>query len=373
MIKYPRYKVAAMHVAPVFLDTAATIEKVCSLIGEAARNGARLMAFPETFVPAFPIWAALRAPLYNHAFFGRLATQALRVPGPEIDQVAAAARRYGVIVSLGINEGTDASDGCIWNSNVLIGDDGRVLNHHRKIVPTFWEKLVWANGDGAGLRVCETALGRLGMLICGENTNPLARFALMAQGEQVHVSSFPPVWPAHDPADVKAYDVSDAIRLRVRNHAFEGKLFNVVASAFMDKAMLEGLSQGDANMARILENSPRGISMVVGPMGAVIGQTMQNEEGILYADIDLSETVEPRQLQDVAGYYNRFDIFNLTVNRVANRPVEFVDGVRQSEGPRETAPEIREARLRDGPAAPDTGRAPGVTFAEDVPLRARST
>lgn len=325
MNDYPRCKVAAMHVAPVFMDTARTIDKVCSLVEEAARHGARLVAFPETFVPAFPIWCALRAPIHNHEFFRRLAAQAVLVPGQEIARVAATARNCGVYVSLGINEGSRASSGCIWNSNVLIGEDGRILNHHRKLMPTFWEKLVWANGDGAGLRVTETALGRVGMLICGENTNPLARFSLMAQGEQVHISSFPSVWPAHDPSRTGAYEVADAIRIRVRNHAFEGKLFNIVASAFLDKAAVEGLSQGDREIARILEESSRGTSMVVGPTGVPISEELQDEEGIVYADVDVAATVEPRQLHDVAGYYNRFDVFRLNVNRAANRPVTFVD------------------------------------------------
>jgi len=239
---YPAYKVAAMHVAPVFLDAEATVQKSCALIAEAVTNGARLVAFPEVHLPAFPLWAALRAPLYNHDFFCRLAASSPKAGGPEIQQICAAARHYGVMVSYGFNEATDVNVGCLWNSNVLIDETGRVINHQRKLVPTFWEKLVWANGDGTGLQVCDTALGRFGMLICGENTNPLARFALMAQGEQVHVSSFPPVWPAHDPKDAGAYDVADAIRIRVRNHAFEGKLFNMVAAAFMDQAMLDGLS-----------------------------------------------------------------------------------------------------------------------------------
>lgn len=325
MNDYPRCKVAAMHVAPVFLDTARTIDKVCSLVEEAARHGARLVAFPETFVPAFPVWSALRAPIHNHDFFRRLAAQAVLVPGPELARVAATARNFGVFVSLGINEGSRASTGCIWNSNVLIGEDGAILNHHRKLMPTFWEKLVWANGDGAGLRVTETVLGRIGMLICGENTNPLARFSLMAQGEQLHISSFPSVWPAHEPNHKGAYEVADAIRIRVRNHAFEGKLFNIVASAFLDKAAMDGLSQGDPEIARILQESSRGISMVVGPSGVPISDELQNEEGIVYADVDVAATVEPRQLHDVAGYYNRFDVFRLSVNRSENRPVTFVD------------------------------------------------
>ena len=148
-------------------------------------------------------------------------------------RVAATARACGVFVSLGFNEGTPASVGCIWNANVLIGDEGAVLNHHRKLVPTFFEKLVWANGDGAGLRVCETRLGRIGMLICGENTNPLARYTLMAQGEQVHISTYPPVWPTKDPKTGGNYDLAGAIRIRAGAHAFEAKAFNVVVSAFI--------------------------------------------------------------------------------------------------------------------------------------------
>lgn len=323
MTKYPAYKVAAMHVAPVFLDTPKTVEKACSLIEEAARNGARLIAFPETYVPAFPIWCALRAPLYNHEYFKALAANAVKVPGPELTQLCATARKCGVFISMGFNEGTDASVGCIWNSNVLIDDQGRVINHHRKLVPTFWEKLVWANGDGAGLRVCDTPLGKIGMLICGENTNPLARFALMAQGEQVHVSSFPPVWPANDPKQSGYYNVANAIRIRVGNHSFEGKLFNIVAAGYLDSRSRDALAQNDPDIARVLDNSPRGVSMVIGPSGEPIGETLCDEEGILYADIDVADCVEPKQLHDVVGYYNRFDIFKLTVDRSANRPIAF--------------------------------------------------
>ena len=191
----PAYKVAAAHVAPVFLDRDATLAKACALIGEAARNGAQLIVFPETYIPAFPLWCALQAPIENHDLFCQLATGSLRVDGPEIGKVAEAARRNGIFVSLGFNEVSPISDGCLWNANLLLSDRGDLLVHHRKLVPTFYEKLVWAPGDGSGLQVSETRLGRMGMLICGENTNPLARFALLAQGEQLHLSTYPPLWP----------------------------------------------------------------------------------------------------------------------------------------------------------------------------------
>ena len=319
----PPYKVAAAHVAPVFLDLERTVEKACTVIDEAAHNGARLVAFPEAFIPAFPVWCALRAPIYNHDLFCLLAEGSILVDGPEMAQIRGAAREQGVFVSLGFNERSEASVGSIWNSNALIGADGTILNHHRKIVPTFYEKLVWANGDGAGLRVCETSLGRLGVLICGENTNPLARYTLMAQGEQVHVATYPPVWPTSDPEEGANYDLAEAIQIRAGAHSFEAKAFTLVVSAFMDEAMRDRLASLGADAARILEGSPRAVSMVVGPDGRVVGEVKCEDEGILYGEIDLSQCVVQKQFHDVVGHYNRFDIFNLQVNRSANRPVSF--------------------------------------------------
>ena len=320
---YPSFKAALAHVAPVFLDRDATVDKCCALIAEAARNGARLVAFPEAYVPAFPAWAALDAPINNHEFFLRLAANTVRVPGPEVSAIAEAARRAGIFVSVGVNEGTDASVGCIWNANLLIGEDGAVLNHHRKIVPTFFEKMVWANGDGAGLRVVETAIGRIGALICGENTNPLARYALMAQGEQVHVASYPPIWPTRDPDGGGNYDLANAIRIRAGAHSFEAKCFTVVVSGVMDGLMRRELGKIGKETARILEHTPCGVSMVLGPTGDVVSDVAETEETLLYCDIDVAQCVEPKQFHDVVGYYNRFDIFKLTVNRSANRPVAF--------------------------------------------------
>jgi predicted amidohydrolase len=237
MVRYPAYKVAAAHVAPVFLDTDRSVEKACSVIEEAAGKGARLIAFPEAILPGFPVWAALDAPIRTHELFKRLAASAVAIDGPELARVRQAARRKGVFVSIGFTEGTTVSVGCLWNANVLIGADGAILNHHRKLVPTWYEKLIWAGGDGRGLRVSDTEMGRIGMLICGENTNPLARFALMAEGEQVHVSTYPPVWPTRPPEGPGNYDLAQAIRIRSGAHAFEAKVFNVVASSCVDQTL----------------------------------------------------------------------------------------------------------------------------------------
>lgn len=324
MKTYPAYKVAIAHAAPVFLDLGATVEKTCALIEEAARGGAQLVVFPEAYIPAFPVWSSLQAPIYNHDFFRRLAANSVRCPGPELAQIASVAKRVGIFVSLGFNEISPVSVGCIWNANVLIGDDGSILNHRRKLVPTFYEKLTWANGDGAGLCIAETRLGRIGVLICGENTNPLARYALMAQGEQVHVSTYPPVWPTRDPKGGGNYDLAGAIRIRAGAHSFEGKVFNIVASGFMDTKMREMLVSLTPDAGRILDDSPRGVSMVIGPTGEPVSEMLSDSEGLLYAHLDIADCVEPKQIHDVVGYYNRFDIFQLTVNRSAHRPINFV-------------------------------------------------
>jgi nitrilase len=332
-----RIKVAAAHVAPVFLELGGTIEKTLSIISEAAEHGAQLVAFPETYIPAFPVWSALRSPIYNHELFCRLVANSILVNGPEMAQICETAREKEILVSVGFNEATRDSAGCVYNSNVLIGHDGAILNHHRKIVPTFYEKLSWSPGDGAGLRVCDTNCGRIGMLICGENTNPLARYTMMAEGEQVHISTYPPIWPSHEPGEGN-YDLAHAIRLRAGAHSFEAKAFNIVSSGFMDNAMFDFLAELDSNAGKILEASPRSVSLITNPSGVSVSEERCDEEGIVYAELDLSECVEPKQFHDVSGGYNRFDIFQLTVNRTPNRPIQFASlDMRQPQS--ETNPE----------------------------------
>ena len=325
MSDLPKFKAAAVHAAPVFLDKAATTEKAISIIREAARAGAELVAFPETFIPAFPVWAALWAPIENHEFFLRMADASIFVDGPELARIRRTARELGVFVSMGFSERSPVSLGCMWNSNVMIGDDGAILVHHRKLVPTFYEKLVWASGDGEGLRVADTRIGKIGGLICGENTNPLARFALMAQGEQVHISSWPPMWPTRHPSNKGNFDNVAANRIRASAHSFEAKAFGIVTAGFMDAAMRQQLVVRDPGIASVIDGTPRAASFFVSPTGDPISETLQDQEGIVYADIDIGLCVEPKQFHDVVGYYNRYDVFEFTVRRQRQRPAAFID------------------------------------------------
>lgn len=333
MSSLPKVRVAAVHAAPVFLNKQATTDKAVSLIREATRHGAELIAFPETYIPAFPVWAALWAPILNHDLFEAMVENSVVVPGPEIGAIAAEARRNGVFVSMGVSERNPISSGGIWNTNVLIGEEGQILNHHRKLVPTFYEKLVWASGDGAGLQIADTRLGRIGNLICGENTNPLARFALMAQGEHIHISSWPPMWPTKKPSVGGNFDNVAANRIRAAGHCFEAKAFGIVAAGFMDSAMRAFLVDRDPAIAEIIDGTPRAASMFVDPTGAQIGDFLQQEEGIAYADFDLNRCIEPKQFHDVIGYYNRFDVFQVAIQRERTVPVQWTGAPFQASAP----------------------------------------
>ena len=216
---WPVFTAAAVQAAPVYLDRQATVDKACALIREAGRAGARLVAFPEVFVPGFPHWIYLDRPQPNERYFVELVREAVQVPGPETERLGQAAREAGAHVVIGVNERSPRSMGELFNTNLIFGPDGSLLGRHRKLMPTYAEKMVWSFGDGSTLRVYDTAVGRLGTLCCGENTNPLARFALIAQGEQVHVANYP-ARPAGDP-----YDLTRAIEIRSAAHAFEGKCF----------------------------------------------------------------------------------------------------------------------------------------------------
>lgn len=321
----PTVNVAAAHAASVYMNKAACVDKACSFIAEAAANGAELVVFPESFIPGFPVWAALWAPIYNHDWFRLMVENSVMIDGPEITAIRSAARRHKIIVSLGFSESTRASVGCIWNSNVLIDEEGTVLNHHRKLVPTFYEKMVWAPGDGHGLQVSNTRIGNIGALICGENTNPLARYSLAAQGEHIHISAWPAIWPTRKPGG-QNFDNLAANRIRAGAHSFEAKVFGILNAGFVDDSMLDLLKKsGDPMAIDVLDNSPRAATQFLDPTGATIGDTLQNEEGLAYAMFNLNDCIEPKQFHDITGYYNRFDVFDLTIDRRRISPATFKD------------------------------------------------
>ncbi len=320
MLELPRFKAAAVQTAPVFLDTDATVDKVVRLIGEAADNGAQLIAFPEVFVAGYPYWSWIGNPVEGSPWFEKLARSAIEIPGPEITKIAAAARRHKINVVVGVNERNRHGIGTLYNTLVTIADDGRILGRHRKLVPTWAEKLTWAPGDASALRVHETSIGPLGSLACGENTNTLARFSLVAQGELVHVASYISL-----PVAPPDYDMAEAIKVRAAAHSFEGKLFTIVSCSTVSEEIISALEPDFPKARELLSRKNSAFSAVLGPDGRVIGQPLIDQEGIVYADIDLARCIQPRQMHDISGHYNRFDIFDLRVNRRGQQAARFDD------------------------------------------------
>lgn len=321
MLNLPRFKAAAVQAAPVFLDPAATVDKATSLIREAAANGAELVAFPEVFVAGYPYWSWIADPIAGSPWFEKLARASILVPGPEIDRLCTAAREAGVHVVIGVNERSPVSLGTLYNTLVFIGPDGTILGKHRKLVPTWAEKLTWAHGDGSTLKVYDTAIGPLGGLACGENTNTLARFSLLAQGELVHVASYIAL-----PVAPPDYDMAEAIKVRAAAHCFEGKLFTIVSCSTVSEEIIGAMETLVPDARARLERKNSAFSGILGPDGRVVGKPLIDEEGIVYGEIDLSRCIQPKQMHDIIGHYNRFDIFDLRVNAVPQQPVRIDTG-----------------------------------------------
>lgn len=330
LARLPRSRVAAVQAAPVFLDTPATVDRACALIAEAAGNGAQLVAFPEVFVSGYPYWNWLLNPIDGSRWFRRLWESAITVPGPEVERLCEAARTHGCTVVIGCNERPAGGAGTIFNTNLIIGPDGTLLGRHRKLVPTWAEKLTWTGGDGSSLRVHDTPVGPLGTLACGENTNTLARFALLAEGELVHVANYIalPVAPA-------SYNMADAIRIRAAAHAFEGKLFAIVSCSTISPEIVAAMEAERPEARALLDRRESAFSGVIGPSGQLVGDPLIDDEGIVYADIDLNDCIEPRQMHDITGAYNRFDIFDFRVDRTPRGAARFEDGAPPPEPPAE--------------------------------------
>jgi aliphatic nitrilase len=321
MLKLPRFRAAAVQASPVYLNPGATADKAASLVREAAANGAKLVAFPEVFVPGYPYWNWITDPVTGSAWFEKLAKASVLVPGPEVDVVRKAARDTECYVVLGVNERSPVSLGAIYNTLVFIGPDGALLGKHRKLVPTWAEKLTWTGGDGSSLRVYDTEIGRLGGLACGENTNTLARFALLGQGELVHVASYISL-----PVAPPDYDMAEAIKLRAIAHSFEGKIFTIVSCSTVSEEIITAMETVVPDARARLQRKSSAFSGIIGPDGRVVGDALIDDEGIVYADIDLERCIQPKQMHDIVGHYNRFDIFDLRVNRRPLAPLDLADG-----------------------------------------------
>lgn len=297
-------KVAAIQSSAIGLDLEATLAKTLRLIEEAAAGGAGLLAFPETWLPGYPAWldCCRDVALWDHApmkrLFARLRENSVVVPGPVTAALSGAARRHGIVLSVGVQERVEegAGRGTLYNTLLTFGADGTLLNRHRKIMPTFSERLIWGAGDGRSLQAAATDQGRIGGLICWEHWMPLARQALHTSGEDVHIAA----WP----------QVKEMNLVASRHYAFEGRCFVIATGALMRARDLPP----ELEAVEALANDPdafvlNGGSAIIGPDGTVLGGPIWDEDAILTAELDLTRIAEENMTLDVAGHYHRPDIF----------------------------------------------------------------
>jgi len=340
MMKSTKFRAAAIQTAPVYLNREATVEKAVALLTEAASAGANLVVFPETFVPGYPYWVWLETPLKGGPWFRRLHDQSVDLHGPHLRPLQERAKSLGVTVVIGINERNPRNHGAIYNTNVVIGSDGGILGAHRKLALTWAEKLIWTAGDGSTLRIYDTEIGAIGTLACGENTNTLARFALLAMGEMIHASNYP-AFPF-----TKNFDITRGIQTRAGAHALEGKIYNVVSCSTLSPEIVATVAD-TPELEAMMSGHPNACSGIFGPDGMPITDLLIDDEGIVYGDIDLDRCYEAKLLHDILGNYNRFDVFDLRINRRQLAPIRIQDrfeedAIRLSRGDEPTTGDGRE-------------------------------
>jgi predicted amidohydrolase len=305
--------VGIVQAGPVFMDAEASLEKALTLIGQAAAQGAQIIAFGETWLPGYPAWLDYcpDAALWNHEptkqVFARLRRNSVAVPGPLAQRLSETAKRLQVHLVIGVNERVESGpgNGTLYNSLLTFGTDGALLNHHRKLVPTYTERMVWGPGDGHGLKVAETTAGRVGGLICWEHWMPLARQALHVAGEDFHVAVYPTVHEMHQIAS--------------RQYAFEGRCFVLAVGLVMRAGELPAELAAPPNLspdAFVL----RGGSGIIAPDGSWVVAPVFDEERIITAELDLTHIDREQMTLDVTGHYARPDVFDFSLRKPFTAP-----------------------------------------------------
>ncbi|MEM6252828.1 MAG: Nit6803 family nitrilase [Cyanobacteria bacterium P01_D01_bin.156] len=296
-------RAAAVQIAPVLHSRSGTMEKVLKAIDDAAKEGAQLVVFPETFVPYYPYFSFVLPAVLMGKEHMKLYEEAVEVPGPVTEAVSAAARTHGIVVVLGVNE---RDKGSLYNTQLIFDADGSCLLKRRKITPTYHERMVWGQGDGSGLQVCDTAVGRVGALACWEHYNPLARYSLMANHEQIHCAQFP--------GSMVGEIFSSQTEVTLRHHALESGCFVVNSTGWLTPDQVSEIAPNEG-----LEKVLRGgcYTAIISPEGVPLCEPIREGEGIAIADLDFSLITKRKRMMDSVGHYARPDLLQLSVNKAA--------------------------------------------------------
>jgi len=307
--------VAVVQAAPVLFDREATVDKACGLIAAVAEKGARLILFPEAFVPAYPRGLTFGTVVGSRTPEGRRTwhaywDSAVEVPGPATDAIGKAARNAGAFVAIGVIErDTQFTGGTLYCTLLYFGPDGQFLGKHRKLKPTAAERLIWGEGDGSTLTVIDTPYGKVGGLICWENYMPLARMAMYSKGVEIYLAP--------------TADHRDTWHATLKHVGFEGRCFVLGCNQFVTRDMYPKDLPGVADLEDQPEVLTRGGSAIISPLGEALAGPLYGEEGVLYADLDLEDIARSRMDFDVAGHYARPDVFQLIVNESPSPPVQY--------------------------------------------------
>jgi predicted amidohydrolase len=299
--QFDKYLAAVVQASPIFLNRERTVEKACDLVREAARHGAKLIVFPEAWIPTFPHWPRAlpkgERELSQEAWVA-LYQQSVEIPGPDTQALGAAAKQAGCHVVVGVNERSREAGATLYNSLLFLSDDGSILGKRRKLLPTYEERCCWGAGDGADLCVWQTPLGIVGGLICGEHNHPLLRHALALMGEQVHIA----VWP-------KGAHLDRTADLLSRSHALESQVYVLQACGLLAP---DEVPDNFPLKKRTLWNVNGG-SGIIGPDGEYLAGPIYGEETIVYAEIDPLAIIKEKWKIDTVGHYSRPDVVRLVL------------------------------------------------------------
>ena len=326
---HQNFKAAVIQAAPVFMDLQATLAKTIVLIDEAAKNGAKLVAFPETWLPGYPWWLWLGAPAWGLQFVPRYHANSMRVDGPEMDAIGQAAARGNINVMIGF---TEIDGGSLFMAQALFGDDGKLIYARRKLKPTHVERTLFGEGDGSDFRVADTSVGRVGGLCCWEHLQPLSKYAMYSMHEQVHVAA----WPSFTVYRGGAYALGSQVNMAASQvYAVEGGCYVLAAVAITGNDTFDMLCDTPDKRAMLNPETGKaggGYSMIFGPDGRPLCEPLAEDvEGILYADISLPMISVAKAAADPVGHYSRPDVTRLMLDTTRRRPVvNFDQGLRQA-------------------------------------------
>lgn len=292
-----KIRAAAVQLSPVLFSRDGTTEKVLAAIASAAQQGAQLVVFPEAFIPYYPYFSFVQPPVLMGKEHMALYEEAVEVPGPVTNVVSQAAKAHGIVVVLGVNE---RDRGSLYNTQLIFDTDGTLLLKRRKITPTYHERMVWGQGDGSGLRVVDTAVGKLGALACWEHYNPLARYALMAQHEQIHCAQFP--------GSLVGQIFTDQIEVTIRHHALEAGCFVINATGWLTPEQVVQITS-DEKLQKVLSDGCN--TAIIGPEGNHLCPAITEGEGMAIADLDFSLITKRKRMMDSVGHYARPELLRL--------------------------------------------------------------